>query len=212
MGYVVSRIHELKAELAAMPEVDPATREVSKLEAIRQLAPEIALLQRKGYRLDQVVGFLTERGFAMTVGTLKTYLSRLKPRRPRQRTGDTKSTAGKPPQNRPESAAEDQGSRDVDVSASPVNAASEPAAPAPRDTPNAAVGSESSEAVKAGAGGVNAAVGPVHADATAAAAQPTAPRQQAVSAAAAAGRGPRATPGTATSKASFAPREDSDEI
>ena len=94
MGYLLARIRELKTELAAMPAVDPAVREVNKQEAIRELAPEIGSLQKRGYSLEQVVALLAARAdIPITVGTLRTYLSRLKGRRVRGTASDAPSTS-----------------------------------------------------------------------------------------------------------------------
>jgi hypothetical protein len=85
MGYVAARIEELKSHLASLPPVDPTTREITKLEAIRRLTSEIAALQKKGYRIDEVAQFITERGVAITGATLKQYLYRLRTKRARRR-------------------------------------------------------------------------------------------------------------------------------
>jgi hypothetical protein len=175
MGYGLSRIHELKAELAAMPKVDPATREVSKQEAVRQLAPEIESLQKKGYPLERVVTLLADRGIAITLGTLKTYLSRLRGRRRRQRRADATTTA-----------------REQSVSTG-----GDPRSTPEQTTPATAVGRH----VNAGASGAETAGQPT----VAAAANSAAQRGER-------GSGSPPTPAGTPSKASFAPREDSDEI
>ncbi len=51
--------------------------EVSKVEAMRRLAPALRSLQSKGYGLAQIARLLSDRGIAMTEVSLKHYLHRV---------------------------------------------------------------------------------------------------------------------------------------
>jgi hypothetical protein len=52
--------------------------EVSKVQALRLLAPQILLMQSKGYSAAHIAGLLSERGVVVTAATLKSHLSRFK--------------------------------------------------------------------------------------------------------------------------------------
>jgi hypothetical protein len=72
-----------------MPPAPPAEANVTKQEAVRLLAREIAGLQRKGYKLDQIVASFRGDGLDLSTPTMKSYLSRVKASRNRRR-GATK--------------------------------------------------------------------------------------------------------------------------
>ena len=61
-----------------MPPAPPAEANVTKQEAVRLLVPEIEALQRKGYKLDQIVESFRGDGLDLTTATMKSYLSRAK--------------------------------------------------------------------------------------------------------------------------------------
>jgi hypothetical protein len=65
-----------KAKL--MPPAPPAEVNVTKQEAVRLLAAEIAGLQRKGYTLEQIAESFRGDGLDLSTPTLKSYLSRAK--------------------------------------------------------------------------------------------------------------------------------------
>jgi len=48
----------------------------SKQQVVNELKPHIELLKEKGYSISEIVKFLTDRGLAITEGTLKSYLNR----------------------------------------------------------------------------------------------------------------------------------------
>ena len=52
--------------------------EVSKVQALRLLAPQILLMQSKGYSAAHIAGLLSEKGVVVTAATLKSHLSRFK--------------------------------------------------------------------------------------------------------------------------------------
>ena len=69
----------LMAEKARrMPPAPPAEANVTKQEAVRLLAREIAGLQRKGYKLEQIVASFRGDGLDLSTATMKSYLSRAK--------------------------------------------------------------------------------------------------------------------------------------
>jgi hypothetical protein len=80
----------LMAEKARrMPPAPPTEANVTKQEAVRLLAREIASLQRRGYTLDQIVAGFRGDGLDLSTATMKSYLSRVKASRNRRR-GATK--------------------------------------------------------------------------------------------------------------------------
>jgi hypothetical protein len=79
MGYRKDDIERLNASLAELPEL--RNFEVTKQEAVRLLESTIRGLQAKGYRLDKIAELVSARGMKITATTLKNYLHRAKPRR-----------------------------------------------------------------------------------------------------------------------------------
>jgi len=76
----------LMAEKARrMPPAPPAEANVTKQEAVRLLAREIAGLQRKGYKLEHIVAGFRGDGLDLSTATMKSYLSRAKASRSRRR-------------------------------------------------------------------------------------------------------------------------------
>jgi hypothetical protein len=67
------------------PPAPPAEANVTKQEAVRLLAREIAGLQRKGYKLEQIVASFRGDGLDLSTATMKSYLSRVKASRSRRR-------------------------------------------------------------------------------------------------------------------------------
>jgi hypothetical protein len=78
MGYRKDDIERLKASLAELPQIEHV--EVNKQEAVRLLASTIQGLQGKGYRLDKIAELVSARGVTISATTLKSYLHRVKPR------------------------------------------------------------------------------------------------------------------------------------
>ena len=68
-----------------MPPAPPAEANITKQEAVRVLAPEIAGLLRKGYKLDQIVAGFRGDGLDLSTATMKSYLSRAKTSKSRRR-------------------------------------------------------------------------------------------------------------------------------
>jgi hypothetical protein len=83
----------LMAEKARrMPPAPPAEANVTKQEAVRLLAREIAGLRRKGYKLEQIVASFRGDGLDPSTATMKSYLSRVKASRSRGRGGPKQPT------------------------------------------------------------------------------------------------------------------------
>jgi len=90
-----------------MPPAPPAEANITKQAAVRILAPEIAGLRRKGYKLEQIVAGFRGDGLDLSTATMKSYLSRVKASRSRRRgapkqgpvatKGATPLTAGETP-------------------------------------------------------------------------------------------------------------------
>jgi hypothetical protein len=62
-------VKKLQRRLAGMPDYKP--RLVTKTEAVRLLLPEIHSMQKRGYSLSAIAGFLSEDGVGVSVMTLK---------------------------------------------------------------------------------------------------------------------------------------------
>jgi hypothetical protein len=72
----MSTIKGLQQSMEDAPEHE--THEVSKVQALRLLSPQILLMQSKGYNMAHIAGLLSERGVTVSAATLKSHLSRFK--------------------------------------------------------------------------------------------------------------------------------------
>jgi hypothetical protein len=79
MGCRKDDIERLNASLAELPEL--SNLEMTKQEVVRLLESTIRGLQAKGYPLDKIAGLVSARGVNITATTLKNHLHRAKPRR-----------------------------------------------------------------------------------------------------------------------------------
>lgn len=79
MTLTLEQVEKISAELKALPPVENRQRQISKQEAIKRLAKDIAELQKRGYTLEQVAAVLQEKGLEVGVTTLKSYLRRSRP-------------------------------------------------------------------------------------------------------------------------------------
>ncbi len=83
----------LMAEKARrMPPAPPDEAAVTKQEAVRLLATEIVGLQRKGYKLEQIVAAFRSDGLDLSTATMKSYMSRVKAARNRRRAAPKHAT------------------------------------------------------------------------------------------------------------------------
>ncbi|MEB0222067.1 hypothetical protein [Pseudomonas sp. AB12(2023)] len=78
MAITIEQIESLKESLKDFPEIDDGKREITKQEAIKRLASDVAELQKKGYTLDMISKIFTDKGIEIKAGTLKSYLTRAK--------------------------------------------------------------------------------------------------------------------------------------
>lgn len=91
MKYTTEQLDAIASKLREMPPVEKKKQEHSKQDAVRILSKEIALLQKRGYTLDQISETLRGEGLSIATPTLKSYLQRAKPTKkaPVQAPGDT---------------------------------------------------------------------------------------------------------------------------
>lgn len=78
MGYTVASIDKLQKRLETLPEIQDDEREMTKQEAIRRMADTIVSLQHRGYTMEKIAEIMTTEGMAISVQTLKSYLTRAK--------------------------------------------------------------------------------------------------------------------------------------
>mgnify|MGYP003384665101 CR=1 FL=1 len=79
MKYTTEQLEDIAAKLREMPLIEKKKQEHSKQEAVKLLSKEIALMQKRGYTLDQISEALRGEGLAVATPTLKSYLQRAKP-------------------------------------------------------------------------------------------------------------------------------------
>lgn len=78
-----------------LPEPPRDKAVISLREAIKELAPSIAVLREKGHSLDDIAKLLSGEGIEIASLTLKNYLQRPK-KKPKSKTGVTESSSLKP--------------------------------------------------------------------------------------------------------------------
>ena len=78
MEYTVEEVDRFGDALLAMPAMDPSQRKLDKQGAVKRLKEKIALIQQRGYTLEQIAEHLTTAGLQLTTPTLKSYLQRAK--------------------------------------------------------------------------------------------------------------------------------------
>jgi hypothetical protein len=94
MKHKLEYIRALKEMLAQLPALEAGAVDLTTLEAVKLLRPEVASLQRKGYSFEMIAKILEERGFIVTATTLKKYRSARKP--DSQRKGAKKDATAPP--------------------------------------------------------------------------------------------------------------------
>ena len=92
--YAPEQLEAIAKKLRELPPVERKKEHFSRQEAVTRLKAEIALLQKRGYSLDQVSDALRGAGINIATPTLKSYLQRAKGTRTKART--EKPAAGKP--------------------------------------------------------------------------------------------------------------------
>ena len=78
MKYTTEKIEAIAAKLRELPIIEKKKQEHSKQEVVKILSKEIALMQKRGYTLDQISEALRGEGLAVATPTLKSYLQRAK--------------------------------------------------------------------------------------------------------------------------------------
>lgn len=68
-------IEKLSDELRKAPDLPKAKRVLTKKEAVLALKPAIDELRNRGYSVEQVANLLSEKGMAITFGSLRQYLA-----------------------------------------------------------------------------------------------------------------------------------------
>lgn len=96
MGLTRAQIAEIARKAKLMPPAPPAEVNVTKQEAVRLLAAEIAALQRKGYTLEQIAESFRGDGLDLSTPTLKSYLSRAKAAKVRRKGASASSHVATP--------------------------------------------------------------------------------------------------------------------
>jgi hypothetical protein len=91
-------VEKLQRKLAAMPDYRP--RLVTKTEAVRLLLPEIHSMQRRGYSLSAIAGFLSDDGVVVSVMTLKAYMQQAGEKKRRPKPIKAKPTGAGPAEGR----------------------------------------------------------------------------------------------------------------
>ena len=87
-----SHVSSWCAESRALPAPDPIDRAVSKGEAVRLMAPDLRALLGRGYSLDQILAWLATKGLTVHRDTLRRALRPAKRvRRAKDRTPETQS-------------------------------------------------------------------------------------------------------------------------
>jgi hypothetical protein len=69
-------IEDLQKAMREAPEY--SAKEVTKVQAVRLLAPQIQEMQSRGYSLGQIADFLSAKGFLIKPTALKNYLTKIK--------------------------------------------------------------------------------------------------------------------------------------
>lgn len=76
MKITIEAIENLQKSLKDLPPVENKEREVTKPEAVKLLASEIADLQERGYTIEMIAEILTKSGLELKASTLKSYITR----------------------------------------------------------------------------------------------------------------------------------------
>jgi hypothetical protein len=85
MKLTKARVEQIRVTIKRIPAAPPTDADVTKQEAVKMLAGELASLQRRGYTLEQIAESLKGEGLELTTPTLKSYLARAKAGRKRYR-------------------------------------------------------------------------------------------------------------------------------
>jgi hypothetical protein len=95
----MEKAEEMARALRALPAVEASKRRLTKQAVVTHLAAEIAVLQQRGYTIEQVVESLRGVGLDIGTPTLKSYLQRTK-KKPAKGTARRQKGAATPPPRR----------------------------------------------------------------------------------------------------------------
>ena len=76
--YTKEQLEQIALKLREMPEPSKTQQELSKQEAVKILAKDIASLQKRGYSIEQIAESLSGAGLDISTPTLRNYLTRAK--------------------------------------------------------------------------------------------------------------------------------------
>ncbi len=85
----------LAERMRATPSPDPAMEDLTKQGLVIDILPAIQEMQDRGFTIEQVAEIMREGKFAITTPTLKSYLQRIRGKKPK--TSKKPKTAKKPP-------------------------------------------------------------------------------------------------------------------
>ena len=94
MPVTMEELEALRRELSELPANKP--RIVSKQNAVAELATELASAQRRGYSVEDLAKLLAAKGLALTPGTLRGYLRRIRKKRRPTKSGSPSSDLATP--------------------------------------------------------------------------------------------------------------------
>ena len=94
MPVTMEELEALRRELSELPANKP--RIVSKQSAVAELATELGAAQRRGYSVDDLAQLLAAKGLALTPGTLRGYLRRVRKKRRSAKKGTASSDPALP--------------------------------------------------------------------------------------------------------------------
>ncbi|MBA6105291.1 hypothetical protein [Pseudomonas monteilii] len=96
MKITIETIENLQKSLKDLPVVEDKKREVSKPEAVKMLAADVAEMQKKGYTIEMIAEILTNSGLEIKPSTLKSYLTRAKAPSGTRKRGTKKTSRSTP--------------------------------------------------------------------------------------------------------------------
>ncbi len=74
----------LAERMRATPSPDPATVDLTKQGLVADVLPAIQEMQDRGFTIEQVAEIMREGAFAITTPTLKSYLQRIRGKKPKK--------------------------------------------------------------------------------------------------------------------------------
>ncbi len=78
MKYKIDDVKKIGDKLKMLPKIEVVPTEVNRQDAVKLLLPEIAVMQARGYTLNQIAEHLTGNGIEISGSTLRSYIQRAK--------------------------------------------------------------------------------------------------------------------------------------